>query len=75
MKIGCDIKAFPSLVECQWRIGREVGKEASGAKELVIDATRALNGKEVICSARNKIGISLARTKLNINCKYLETLY
>merc|ERR1711892_437916 len=67
IKITCESRAFPLLVAYQWSINGQEIKEASGANELVIDVTRSMNGQTVSCSARNKIGQSLADLRLNIN--------
>jgi len=69
IKIICKGKANPSTVEYQWSIdGREI-REAFGANEVVVEATRSMNDKTVTCTARNKVGKSFADLKLNINCK------
>ena len=70
VRLSCLAKANPDLIEYQWNIGGEEVKEAHGARELVIEATKDLNDKKITCLARNIFGQSSADYILNVICEY-----
>jgi hypothetical protein len=73
IRVSCEVEAVPSEVEYRWEVGgKEVG-EARGARELLIDTERAMHGKTVACTARNRIGQGSAQLILDIKCKYRST--
>ena len=44
--------------------------EAAGQSELVLEATRELDGLTVTCGAANQAGESWADLELHVNCKF-----
>jgi len=66
VRLSCIAEANPNLIEYQWNIGGEEVKEAQGARELVIEATKDMNDKKITCLARNIFGQSSADYILNI---------
>ena len=73
VRLSCLAEANPDIIEYRWNIGGEEVKEAQGARELVIEATKDFNDKKITCLARNTVGQSSADYILNVICKYINT--
>ena len=48
--------------------------EAAGRSELVLEATRELDGLTVTCRAANQAGQNWADMELHVNCKILTSV-
>ena len=51
-------------------MGGKAVPEAAGQSELVLEATRELNGLTVTCRAANQAGEGWADLELHVNCKF-----
>ena len=69
VRLNCKTNSYPAVTDYEWTLGGVVLREAKSAKELVFPVDKKLDTKEIMCTARNKVGVSSSSIILDIKCR------